>query len=226
MGIYKSNNEGAIGIGALIIFIAMVLVAGIAASVIIQTSNTLESRSSAVGRETTREVGSGITIFSIEAYAATGSDISRLAILVRPRAGSKAVDLTHTYIEISDKNVKSVLNYTSANYSEPDGLDDIFSADVYPDDNYGYHHTMNTDGSRYGLLVLDDPDSSMSRDAPLLTRGDKVYLCINTTGVFNDVAENTELWGQVIPEIGYSARIDIRTPYTYADNVMELFWDM
>jgi len=39
-----SDENTAIGIGTLIIFIAMILVAGIAASVIIQTMNTLQQQ--------------------------------------------------------------------------------------------------------------------------------------------------------------------------------------
>ena len=220
------NNNASIGIGALIVFIAIILVAGIAASVLIQTSTHLETRAAATGQETTSEVATGLVIFSIEAYAASGSDISKLAILIRPWAGSEKIDLTHTYIELSDASTKIILNYTTSNYSKPNGLDDIFSASVYPDDNYPYHHTSNRDGTQYGILVLDDYDNSISATNPIMNRGDKVYLCINATGALNNIAVNTHIWGQIIPEIGYSAYLDFRTPYTYADNVMEIYLDM
>jgi len=44
--------------------------------------------------------------------------------------------------------------------------------------------------------------------------------------VFNNIAKKTNVWGQVIPEIGYSAPIEFVTPNTYSSNVMELYWDM
>ena len=62
------RDVGSIGIGAMIVFIAMVLVAGIAASVLIQTSTTLESQAMATGRETTDEVAGGIAVFDIEGH--------------------------------------------------------------------------------------------------------------------------------------------------------------
>ena len=40
----KNSKIATIGIGAMIVFIAMVLVAGIAASVLIQTAGTVEER--------------------------------------------------------------------------------------------------------------------------------------------------------------------------------------
>ena len=224
--IFKSKTNASIGIGGLIIFIAIILVAGIAASVLIQTSSNLESQASLTGRETTKEVSTGLTVFSIEAYAASGADISKLAIMIRPRAGSAEVDMTHTYLELCNGSRKIILNYTTSFYSEPDGLDDIFSATVYPDDNFAFDNASNTDATQFGLLVLEDVDDSLSSTNPLMTRGDKLYLCINATGAFNNIAENTNIWGQVIPELGYAAPIDFRTPYSYADTCMELYWDM
>jgi len=48
--ILKRKDVGSIGIGAMIVFIAMVLVAGIAASVLIQTSTQLEAQAMTTGR--------------------------------------------------------------------------------------------------------------------------------------------------------------------------------
>jgi len=62
----KTKDVGAIGIGAMIVFIAMVLVAGIAASVLIQTSARLETQAMATGAETTAEVATGINVVDID----------------------------------------------------------------------------------------------------------------------------------------------------------------
>ena len=214
------NRNASVGIGALIVFIALVLVAGMAASVIISTSVTLESQTMATGSQTTGEVGAGLAVYSVEAYAATGSGISKLAIMVRPIAGTDIIDLSSTYLELSDTNKKIILNYTSSYYSAPTGQNDIFGANVFPDIG------GTGDGTRFGLLVVEDADSSMSSDSPLMNRGDKVFICINATGCFNNIAERSDIWGTVVPETGTPANFEFRTPSTYSDNVMEILLDM
>ena len=63
--ILKENDLGDMGIGAMIIFIEVVLVAGIAASVLIQTANRLEIQAMQTGQETIGEVSSGLQIIDI-----------------------------------------------------------------------------------------------------------------------------------------------------------------
>lgn len=214
------DKISSIGIGALIVFIALVLIAGIAASVIISTSGTLKSQTMATGKQTTADVAAGVAVYSVEAYAASGSDISKLAIMIRPRAGTDSVDMSSTYIELSNTDKKIILKYTSSFYSKPTGQNDVFAANVFP--NFG----GTGDGTTFGLLVVEDADSSISPTTPLINRGDKVFICINTTGCFSDIAERTDVWGTIVPEIGSPADFKFRTPSTYSDNVMEILLDM
>jgi len=221
-----NDRFASIGIGALIVFIALVLVAGMAASVIISTSSKLESQTALTGRETTEEVAAGVAVYSIEGYAATSADISKLAIVIRPRAGTDTIDLSSAYLEISDTDQKVIMNYTTSYHSSPSGYDDIFSAAVFPDDEHPYGNINNRDGTQFGLLVLEDSDNSVTKTLPVMNRGDKVCICINTTGVFNDIAKRSNIWGTLVPEEGAACDFEFRTPSTYSDNVMEILLDM
>lgn len=211
----KQNNLASIGIGGLIIFIALVLIAGIAASVLIQTSSTLESQAASTGSKTQSEVSAGISVYSVEGYAEAGGDISKIAIMIRPLAGTEEISILDSYIELSDSNKKIVLNYSTSYYSNPDGLSNIFTANVFPDL-----------GSQFGILVLEDFDNSISRLNPMINRGDKLFLCLNMTASFNNISENTYVWGRVVPEVGHVGVIYFKTPYTFVDNIMELQWNM
>ena len=224
--ILKKKDVGSIGIGAMIVFIAMVLVAGIAASVLVQTSTRLEAQAMLAGRETVEEVSTGLAVFDIEGYTSdsTGGKIEKMVIMVRPRAGSDSIDLGETYIELSNSSRKIILNYTTSCYDNDAGENGIFQANVFPQDPYPYGSSLNTDGSKFGILVIEDADGSfVSKNEAVMNRGDKALLCINCTGCFNNISERTDMWGMVVPEIGAPGMISFRTPSSYTGkNVFDL----
>jgi flagellin FlaB len=59
------DNMAAIGIGAMIVFIALILVAAVAAAVIIQTAEKLQQNAQTTGEDTTDMMASKITIKSV-----------------------------------------------------------------------------------------------------------------------------------------------------------------
>ncbi|RLI11498.1 flagellin [Candidatus Bathyarchaeota archaeon] len=209
----KRKKYGAIGIGAMIVFIAMVLVAGIAASVLIQTSSRLESQAMATGEQTTAEVATGISVAGVQGHV--NGDIDYLVVEVRPRAGSKPIDLSQTFIELSDSDKKLILKYDSTEYhakSEING--DVFQSGFF--DGLG--------AEEFGIIVMEDADGSCTASTPVINRGDRVFLTINvgnSTG-FNKLAERTDVWGMVVPEEGAPGIISFRTPAAYTETVYEL----
>ena len=63
--IYRGNKEsesGAIGIGAMIVFIALILVAAVASAVIIQTGEKLQQNAQQTGSDTQREIAGKIAV--------------------------------------------------------------------------------------------------------------------------------------------------------------------
>jgi flagellin FlaB len=214
----RKKDVGSIGIGAMIVFIAMVLVAGIAASVLIQTSTKLESQAMRTGQETTEEVSTGIAVFDIKGYVPASGNIDNMTITVRPRAGSADIDLAEVFLELSNTDYKVIMNYDTAgsnNWNDSDtGVDDVFGVACFP-----------VAANRFGILVLEDADGSCTETNPVINRGDKVLLCVDTTQSFNatsGINERTDIWGMVCPELGSPGVISFTTPASYNDNIYDL----
>jgi len=210
--ILKEKDIGSIGIGAMIVFIAMVLVAGIAASVLIQTSTNLESQALATGQETTAEVSSGLDVVGIEGYNSSGS-IIRLAIIVRARAGSSDIDLNTTVLEISDSATKNFLTQDTGTFTLQSAISgDLFTAGFYP--------SANTD---FGIIVLEDADGSCSSGtSAVINSGDYVILSVDTSACFGGFSPRDDIWGMVIPEEGSPGIINFRCPASFTTDVIEL----
>ena len=207
----KRKDVGSIGIGAMIVFIAMVLVAGIAASVLIQTSTKLESQAMKSGQETIAEVSTGISVTEIEGYY-DGTSITELGIIVRARAGSADIDLAETVIELSDSQTKNLFVYDSTGFCDTPDIDgDLFVLTAF-----------DPSATKFRIVVLEDADNSVSATTPILNKGDYVILCISVDNAFSSFSTRTSVFGQVIPEDGASGIIAFTTPASFSEAVIEL----
>ena len=205
------KDVAAIGIGAMIVFIAMVLVAGIAASVLVQTSTTLEMQALKTGKQTIEEVASGIYVEGIEGSNTSGS-LTLLAVEIKPRSGSPDIDLSQTVVEISDSDIKYVLEYDSTTFTDSNQTSgNIFTSSFYPSSGAT---------TKFGLIVLQDADDSCSSSSPIINFGDHVVVTIGNA--FSGIAPRTDVFGQVISEGGAPGIIGFRTPESYTDAIVEL----
>ena len=211
--VLKRKDVGSIGIGAMIVFIAMVLVAGIAASVLIQTSTSLEAQAMTTGRETTKEVSTGLSVVNVEGYNISGS-IVRIAVIVRPRAGSADIDLAETVVEISDSLTKNFLTYDDATYTDTDDINgDLFDENFYA-----------SNSNHFSIIVLEDADGSCSSAvSAVINSGDYAILGINTSLCFTPgLSPRADVWGTVIPEIGSPGVISFKCPASFIEDCVEL----
>jgi len=204
------SETAAIGIGSLIIFIAMLLVAGIAATVLIQTMSSLQQQAMKTGEETLRDISAGLVVTHVTGYN-NGSKITQLAIFITPTVASGDVDLTYSYISLSDSSTKVVLNYSSS----------CFSSSI----SNGLFNTINSSNltaSTFGLLVVRDIDGSCTASSPVINERDLVVLLVNTTKCFSGISTRTNVFGNVYPEYGVSGVISFVTPSAYVDTIVDL----
>ncbi len=221
----KKDKKGAIGIEILIVFIAIVLVAAVSAAVLIQTVGYLQEKATATGRETTKEVASGIKVLGVYGNVTPipGGAVDKLGIVITVNTGGQDIDLSKTVVILSNGKVQVQYVYNSSFFADGEGqVDDMFNySGVWPD---------NKNKTKFGILVLQDNDNSLTSSNPVLNEGDKVVLTINaaasldnddTSGV-DGIAERTKVTGEVRPEFGAPGIIEFTTPPAYTKAVYQL----
>jgi flagellin-like protein len=96
--ITDEEERGQVGIGTLIVFIAMVLVAAIAAGVLINTAGFLQTQAEATGEESTSQVSDRLQIVSTSGDV-NSPDVETLRFVVALAPGSEPIDLEQTTVQ-------------------------------------------------------------------------------------------------------------------------------
>jgi len=207
---FITNNDAAIGIGAMIVFIAMILVAGMAASVFIQTMNSLQQQAQKTSSETMRDIAGGLKVTHITGYASQAT-ITKLAIFTEIITASEPIALSHASITLSDTTQKIFLDYNQScfNNSIENGLFDCIN----------FSHLNSNE---FGLVVIRDIDSSIIASNPIINNGDLIALLINTSSSLFGISTNVHISGKIYPEFGLAGHIDFNTPSTFINNIIDL----
>jgi len=111
------NDTADVGIGTLIIFIAMVLVAAVAAAVLIQTSGILQQKAQQTGKEAATEVTSNINIVSIIGNlnsSASPKVLENFSIAVQLSAGGQNIDFQSVVMKYIDNQTSDTMNYNTS----------------------------------------------------------------------------------------------------------------
>ncbi|WP_121741734.1 archaellin/type IV pilin N-terminal domain-containing protein [Natronorubrum halophilum] len=184
--ITAEDERGQVGIGTLIVFIAMVLVAAIAAGVLINTAGSLQSQASDTGSETQQAVANQIEV--VHAYAETGTPgdpYQDLNLVIKKSAGSDVIDMESATIQYTSE-VDSV---TLAHETNPDSVaGEEFS-------------TVNaTDGTVQSSLTSTEDRLELSIDLDATTGTDPLSPGDSATVAIVDQSGATFTYGVTMPQ--------------------------
>jgi flagellin-like protein len=167
----NDEDRGQVGIGTLIVFIAMVLVAAIAAGVLVNTAGFLQESAEQTGQQAQGEVSDRLDV--VNAYTTvSGSQATDLRVTVRKASGSDNINLTASTVQwISDDNqAQATLADSSVTiYNADDTSTPLTDAVVI------------TDSSKYVVNVDLTGGSGTDFNAAELDAGDEGTLIITTS---------------------------------------------
>jgi flagellin FlaB len=165
------RDRGQVGIGTLIVFIAMVLVAAIAAGVLINTAGFLQSQSEQTGQQSSAQVSDRLQVVNT-----VGQDVNdsksppRIGIInmtVSKAPGANDIDLntlTLQYVS-DDKIVDLVANgSTVVEENSPTNRVDVFYIDTIQDDDQSIANSsvINEPEDRAKLLLAIGENTSVN----------------------------------------------------------------
>jgi len=163
------NDRGQVGIGTLIVFIAMVLVAAIAAGVLINTAGLLQSQAEATGEESSAQVVDRVQVSSVsgstfflngdQELVDEDDEINLIEMTVFRSPGADDIDLTNAIIEVFAEGNSDTLTFVGGDNIVGDTEDVIDDYDGDDDDKF-----PEDESSEFGIQNIQDASDGTLSD--------------------------------------------------------------
>ena len=190
------TKKGAVGIGTLIIFIAMVLVAAIAAAVLINVSGILQQKSMATGKEAIAQVSGNLIVAAIRGDTDTAKDnIDNLSVTITAAAGAGRIDLSQLVVKTGNGNAQSTMTYNSTNAT----------------------------ATTFTATKIRDPSGLFTVGAPVIDGSSLIQINIAAKDAGVTFPVRSQYHVELVPEHGASTVIDGVTPASYSTSIQQLY---
>ena len=97
----RNREEGSIGIGAMIVFIALILVAAVASTIIIKTAEELQQNAESTSDDTRKEISGKVNIIQILVNGTGTNDLDSLIVTAKIASGSTDVQVPVSYTHLT-----------------------------------------------------------------------------------------------------------------------------
>ena len=122
----KQTKKAEMGIGTLIIFIALLLVAAVAAGVLIQTSGSLQERALTTGDQAKSNIATNVRVIEVSATDGSNSDVEHFEQIVKLSPGSDPIKLSQALITLNTFDATATLKYRGTNGTFEDNISQGF----------------------------------------------------------------------------------------------------
>jgi flagellin-like protein len=193
------------GIGTLIIFIAMVLVAAIAAGVLIQTASSLQNKALVTGEQSKGQISTHLEVISLSASDGNNHVLNNFTQVVKLSPGSENIKLDELVITFDTPSVTATLRY---------GGNDTA---LYNGTNNGYYTNRTTSQGNFTARYLQSGPDFVEG---YVQKGDVVELYFESP---EDIGEDRHVRLNLIPKVGIATPVDVVTPNTIIQKYIYLY---
>ncbi|MFB6075385.1 MAG: archaellin/type IV pilin N-terminal domain-containing protein [Haloarculaceae archaeon] len=181
------DDRGQVGIGTLIVFIAMVLVAAIAAGVLINTAGFLQSSAQETGQSSSEQVTNRVQVVSTIGTDVSGG-VSTVKVTVKRAPGAANIDLGNTIAQWTDTSGAYDLTYQAT-----------------------------ADNTHFTVTSIQDDDTSIADSQVLNDRSDRAVLKFDAgaiRGGSNPLPEGSSATIQLNTQSGGTTTVTLAVPET------------
>jgi len=202
-----NRKKAEMGVGTLIVFIAMLLVAAVAAGVLIQTAGALQEKSLATGQQARAQISTNARVIEVSATDGRNGNLTDFQQILKLSPGSDPIKLTQIIFTFNTKDSTSTLHYRGT-----DGVCELNNQNGYNTWNRETIEYLNTSFDQFPLEEDLDDDGYDDYIYVLHTGGSGNNVSIG----FNLSSRVSDGWFYNIYEVGKDISNASSTPVNFS----------